>query len=173
MRSFFTFFAFYLIFPLMSAYGESTMIETPVFDIRQDLSGTIDAWGVVNGRDGKVNLHFTAVLIGRWDGNKGVLDETFTYNDGRIQKRTWHINVLDDNNFTATAADVVGTAKGTQQGNTVHMQYVLTIPWKDGTIDLSMDDWLYKTDDKTIVNHATMKKFGFKVGELVVAFKKR
>ena len=36
-----------------------------------------------------------------------------------------------------------------------------------------MDDWLYRMDDKTVLNRGELSKFGLKVGELVITFRKK
>ena len=46
------------------------------------------------------------------------------------------------------------------------------IPIKGKDIKISFDDWIFKQDDKIAINRATLKKFGFKVGELTVFFQK-
>lgn len=144
----------------------------PKIDVREYLNGDIEAWGVLFDWQGQQNTRFHVKMKGTWQGNSGTLQEYFTYDDGRTQERIWTINVSDDNNFTATAADVIGTAVGQQQGNAANMKYTLRVQRGDGSIDLSMDDWLYKVDDKTVVNRATMRKFGIKVGELMLVFRK-
>ena len=32
---------------------------------------------------------------------------------------------------------------------------------------------MYRMDDQTVLNHITMSKFGFKVGELIITFNKK
>ena len=51
-------------------------------------------------------------------------------------------------------------------------EYDLMIPIKGKDIKISFDDWIFKQDDKIAINRATLKKFGFKVGELTVFFQK-
>ena len=67
----------------------------------------------------------------------------------------------------------MGEAKGRVNGNAVNLNYVLNIPYKDSTMNLDMDDWMYLTEKNTIVNRTSMKKFGFKVGEIVLVMKKK
>ena len=43
---------------------------------------------------------------------------------------------------------------------------------KGKNIKISFDDWIFKQDEEIAINRATLKKFGFKVGELTVFFKK-
>lgn len=145
----------------------------PKMDIREYLNGESEAWGVLFDLNGKQDTHFHVTMKGTWKGNEGKLEEHFVFNDGRKDQRVWTIHVTDDNNFTATAHDVVGTAIGTQRGNAVNMQYVLRVPRDGSTIDLDMDDWMYRIDEKTVLNRTSMRKFGIKVGELMLVFKKK
>ena len=145
----------------------------PTLDLREFFKGDVDADGAFFNRSGLVEKQFHVVMKGTWHGNDGKLEEWFTYSDGTKSQRVWTIKFNDDNTFTGTAPDVIGEAKGQQAGNASHMKYVLRVPMKGGkTVDVSMDDWLYKLDDKVMINKVAMSKFGFKVGELVITFKK-
>jgi hypothetical protein len=145
----------------------------PAIDIRHYLNGDIEAWGVYMNRSGMVDQQFHAVMKGKWKGNDGTLEEHFTYSDGKKDDRIWSIHFDDDHHFTATAHDVIGQAKGAQFGNAVNLKYVLRVATHDTTYDLTMDDWLYLVDEHTILNRIQMRKFGFKVGELLITFRKK
>lgn len=146
----------------------------PTLDLRQYLNGELEAWGVLYDLSGKVDLQFTVTMTGTWKGNTGTLEEHFVYSDGRNDTRVWTIAFRDDHNFTATAADVIGKAVGTQDGNAVNMKYTLNAKRASGeTIVLSMDDWMYLIDEKSLINRTKMKKFGLTVGELVIGFRKK
>ncbi len=147
--------------------------RTPAIDIRHYLNGDVEAWGVIMNRSGMVTDQFHVTMKGKWNGNEGTLEEKFLYTDGRKDERVWTVHFTDDNHFTAKAHDVIGEAKGAQFGNAVNMNYILRVPVKDSTYDLSMDDWMYLMDEHTLINHTTMHKFGFKVGELFLTFKKK
>lgn len=147
--------------------------ETPKLDIREYFNGDLDAWGVVKDRSGKVVRHFHATVVGHWDGDSGTLDEKFSWSDGEQQARVWSLTMRDANNFVGTAHDVVGMAVGRQAGNAVQMQYVLRVPRGGGSIDISMDDWMYRTTENCMVNETIMRKFGFRVGSILIGFCKR
>ncbi|MEM7188437.1 MAG: DUF3833 domain-containing protein [Pseudomonadota bacterium] len=146
--------------------------EQPKLDLRTYLSGPLEASGIFFDRAGRADLRFVVDMTGTWEGNTGTLAETFRYSDGRSDERTWTITFSDDKNFTATAHDVVGQAVGGQTGNTAMMSYTLRIPRGDSTVDVSMEDWLYLQEDGTLINRTTMSKFGIRVGELFVTFRK-
>lgn len=156
--------------PGISQYGDAS----PQLDVREYFNGELDAWGVVKDRGGNVTRRFYATIKGSWQSNQGTLDETFHWSDGKQERRVWKLIVLDDNHFSGTAHDVVGTAFGQQRGNAVQMRYVLRVPTDAGSsIDVAMDDWMYRITDKELINETTMRKFGVRVGSILIGFRKR
>ena len=147
--------------------------KTPEFDIREYFNGPVEASGVFINRAGKMDSFFHVHMHGKWNGNEGTLEEKFVYDDGKTGERVWKLSMSDDHHFTGTAHDIIGISQGTQFGNAVNMQYVLRQPVGDTTYDLSMDDWLYRIDEHTVINRIVMTKLGIKVGELVLSFKKK
>ena len=146
--------------------------QKPKLVIEDFLSGNVKAWGILQNRSGNVIRQFSADLNGKWDGKKLILDEKFNWTDGEIQTRQWTINKLDEHNYTGTAKDVVGTAKGYSYGPAFKFEYVLLVPVKGKEMKITFDDWIFKQDENIAINRATMKKFGFKVAELTVMFVK-
>ncbi len=146
--------------------------QKPRLIIEDFLSGEIKAWGVLQNRSGKVIRQFSADLKGNWNGKQLILDEKFNWSDGEVQNRQWKIDKLDEHNYEGRASDVVGTAKGYSYGPAFKFEYVLLVPVKGKEMKITFDDWIFKQDDNIAINRATMKKFGFKVAELTVMFKK-
>ena len=146
--------------------------QKPRLVIEDFLSGNVKAWGILQNRSGKVIRQFSADLNGSWNGKQLILDEKFNWSDGEIQTRQWKINKIDEHNYEGTAGDVVGVAKGYSYGPAFKFEYVLLVPVKGKEIKITFDDWIFKQDNNVAINRATMKKFGFKVAELTVMFKK-
>tara|TARA_Y100000590_G_scaffold229579_1_gene258939 strand:- start:749 stop:1297 length:549 start_codon:yes stop_codon:yes gene_type:complete len=144
----------------------------PVLQIEKYFEGNVKAWGVLQDRSGKVTRQFTANMSGKFENNILTLNEEFFWKDGEKQKRIWKIEKIDDHNYIGTAPDVVGEAKGFSYGSAFKFEYDLMIPIKGKNIKINFDDWIFKQDDKVAINRATLKKFGFKVGELTVFFQK-
>jgi len=147
--------------------------QTPSVDVRDFFEGEITAWGVVQNRSGEVINRFRADMHGSWDGDSGVLDEEFFYSNGDTQTRQWQFVKQGENYYTGTASDVIGEATIDQAGNAINLNYTLRVPVGDRTYDLNFDDWMWLVEDETIINRATMKKFGFRVGELIVVIQKQ
>ena len=144
----------------------------PVLKIEKYFEGNVKAWGVLQDRSGKVTRQFKADMLGKFENNILTLEEDFFWKDGENQKRVWKIEKIDEHNYLGTASDVVGKAKGVSYGSAFKFEYSLMVPFKGKNIKISFDDWIFKQDDKTAINRATLSKFGFKVGELTVVFHK-
>ncbi len=145
----------------------------PQVDMREFFNGDVVGWGVLFDYQGRKTRHFTFTIKGTWDGNKGKMEEYFSFNDGEQSERIWMIDFSDDSTFKATAADVVGEAKGKQKGNAINLKYVLKVPYGKSTIDLDMDDWMYLVDENTLMNRTSMYKLGIRVGELMIYMSKK
>ena len=49
----------------------------------------------------------------------------------------------------------------------------VTVPVDGRVWNVAMDDWMWAVDETTVLNRTTMTKFGFRVGEVTLAFRKR
>ena len=145
----------------------------PVMDIREFFNGTIEASGIFIDYSGKADSYFHIAMKGSWQGEEGSLYEKFIYDDKHICDRTWSIRVTNDHDIVASAHDIVGEAVGKQYGNAVNLNYVMRVPSKDKTYNLSMDDWMFRVDEHKVINRIIMRKFGIKVGEIIVTFYKK
>lgn len=152
-----------------------TLPETDkVLKIEEYFVGKSRAYGIVFNRGGVPQRNFSVDLLGTWDEQKQTLtlEEDFVFDDGEESRRVWVIEKTGPNQYQGTAGDVIGVANGFSKGNAFHWDYVLEVPYKGRKIALNIDDWLYLSDDNVLLNRAEMRKFGFKVGEIVISFKK-
>lgn len=140
----------------------------PEFDLKEFFTGDLKGWGLIKNYNGKVTKRFTVDMTGTWENNKGVLYELFKYQDGSTQERTWYLNKEGNNINTGTASDVVGTAKGTQEGFAFNWTYDLLFESDEKQIQVHLKDWLYQVDENALISEATIKKFGINVGEVIV-----
>jgi hypothetical protein len=101
-----------------------------------------------------------------------VLDESFRWSDGKTEKRVWKIRKQGDR-YIGTAGDVVGEAQGEAAGNALQWRYTLRLPDDAGGFEMSMDDWMWMIDDKTLTNRTNMSKFGVTFAEITIFFRKR
>jgi len=146
--------------------------QLPSLHLFDYFAGKTRAWGMVQGRNGELKRQFTVDIDGRVEGDQLILTEDFVYSDGEVSRRVWRIQRIDDNSFRGEADDVVGEARGESNANGLRWQYVLRVPYGNGTIDLDFDDRMYLQPDGVLLNSATLRKFGFKVGQVTLVFRK-
>ena len=152
---------------------EAYASQNPVLDLRSYFNGKLTAYGLFTDRAGTVIKRFTVLMVCSWTGNEGVLDESFSYSDGTTQKRIWRLTQLPDGRYTGRADDVVGEATGQTRGNTFHWNYTLSLPVDGKVYEVQFDDWMYLMTNTVMLNKATMRKFGFRLGEVTLAFTKQ
>jgi len=146
--------------------------QEPKLNLKQFFNGKLKAYGMVMNWKGKVIRRFSVDMDASWDNNVGILDETFLYDDGEVQKRIWTLNKKNNGQYIGTANDVLGKAQGQTAGFALNWQYTLQIPIDGETWHIDFNDWMYQLDEKRIINQADMKKWGFKVGEVLLWIEK-
>ena len=144
----------------------------PRMDVREFFDGNLSAHGIVKNRSGEVIRYFNATIIASWDDDVGELDETFYFDDGEEQKRIWILQPDGSGNLSATANDVIGAGQMQVSGNSIFMNYKLRIAYDDDTLDLYIDDRMYRVSDRVVINESTMRKWGFEVGKIILVIEK-
>ena len=134
--------------------------------------GQLSAHGIVKDRGGQVIRYFNASIKAYWADGIGTLDESFVFDDGERQTRVWKLKPEADGSYVATAGDVIGEGKMKVAGNSLFLDYLLRIPYGDGTIDLRIDDRMYLVSDKVLLNESIMTKWGFRVGQITLVIEK-
>lgn len=145
--------------------------KTPKLELPTFFSGELVAHGMVQDRSDNVLRHFSASIRGEWQGNQGILDEQFIFDDGEEQHRCWRLTKEGDS-YTGTAGDVIGTAAGRTVGNALNWQYQLLVPVDGTEWTLNINDWMYLIDENNLLNRATMSKFGLEVGQITLSIRK-
>jgi hypothetical protein len=144
----------------------------PKLVLQEFFDGPLSANGIVKDRSGKVIRYFNASIDASWEGDVGTLDENFVFDDGEKQQRIWTIVKDDAGKYIGTANDVIGSSQLKVAGNSLFLNYVLRIPYEDGTLDLSIDDRMYLVSENVLINESVMTKWGFQVGEIVLVIEK-
>lgn len=168
---------FLLVLVLLSGCSsmnvENYRNTSPRLVIEDYFIGHTKAWGFFQGRNGQIEKQFSVDINGEMDGDNLVLTEDFLYNDGTRDSRVWTINKIDEHNYQGRAADVVGVATGKTYGNALNWTYTMDLPYKDSTIKVQFNDWMFLQTDGVMINKAKMTKFGIYLGEVTIMFQKR
>lgn len=146
--------------------------KEPRFVLENYFSGTTKAWGIFEDRFGNLRRQFVVDINGTWDGEKLVLDEHFVYSDGEKDRRVWTITKHDDNTYTGTAGDVIGTAQGKSYGNALSWSYDMNLKVGDGAWRVHFDDWMFLQPEGVLLNRANVTKWGFHIGTVTLAFRR-
>jgi hypothetical protein len=146
----------------------------PQFDLYSYFEGTTRGWGMVLNRQGAMTRQFTVDIVGSVnDEGNMILDEQFLWNDGKRERRVWTIRRAADDRYSGTASDVVGEADGVSSGNALLWKYTLSLDLDGSTWDIGFSDWMFLQPDGVLLNRAQMSKFGIRVGEVIISFKKQ
>lgn len=140
-----------------------------MFNLQTDLVGKTVGTGNFSAIDG-TSRDFTAYMDGTWDGKSLTLIEDFEYADGVKERKTWTFTQLPNGEYSGTREDVVGTARGYQDGSAFRLEYIMAIPNDDGTPGrkVSFKDVLVKQSDGVIRNDAIVGMWGFRVGQVTL-----
>lgn len=169
---------FFLIITLfLSACSNNMNIEKfensgPKLLLEDYFNGKTEAWGLFHDRFGNLKRSFKVDITGTLSNNELILDEKFLYDDGEKDSRIWKIKILGDNQYSGSADDVVGEAKGIAKGNALNWKYKLNLKVKDSTILVDFDDWMFLQDRNILINRAEVKKWGINVGVVTITFLK-
>lgn len=146
---------------------------TPALDPAEYFTGVTDAWGIFQKRNGEVTKRFHVEITGSQQQDTLTLDEHFRYHDGSTQQRVWRLVRNGDGRWRGTAADVKGEAQGETAGNALRWQYILLLPVDGTTYEMQFDDWMFLIDRCTMMNRASMRKFGVEFGQVTLTFRRR
>ena len=150
----------------------------PEMDFLSYFEGKVDGWGVMYDWRGRVTDKFHILMDGkitnRENGDAHLrLDETFSYSDGRTMERYWEVTKKADGTYEAFAPEVPNGVKAVELEDTISFRYTFNAPVGKRVIALKMDDRMWMIDEDTVMNKNVFKKFGIKVGELNILFRKR
>ena len=136
--------------------------------LEQALVGETTGDGAVTTLTGD-KTHFAVTSRGDWNGQVLTLVEDFRYDDGKQERKTWHLRRIADGHYRGTREDVIGEADVTQDGDTVRLDYNVTLDTALGKVDCRFRDLLYFETGDTIRNIATVSKLGLRMARVNIA----
>lgn len=150
----------------------TTQVVGGGLDLPSFLAGQSKAWGIFEDRFGTLRRRFVADLQGTWEDGIFVLREDFVFDDGERMHRTWRISPTKNGRFTADADDVIGTALGTTDGETIKLSYQFLLNTGSTDLQVRFHDRFYRVDQNNVMNRATLTKWGIKLGEMSIFFQR-
>ena len=144
----------------------SVSICSPIFE------GHTRAVGMFEDRTGRIKRRFTVELVGIPSGNTLTLDESFIFDDGEHQRRTWSLTRGDSQNFTGTCEDAASLAHGRFDSGRAYLASQLRLAVGSRMIAMTFDDVFYDTGEGTVLNRSTVSKWGIRLGQVLILFRK-
>ena len=93
-----------------------------------------------------------------------------SFQDGTKQERDWVLKATGSDRFEATANDMVGSAIGESVGNIFHWQWVLARSPGNPLTEVTMQQWMYRLDDGSVMIRTTVSKLGIILAEVTEHF---
>ena len=137
----------------------------PPLRIEEYFLGRTRGWGVFEDRFGTVRRSFTVDLEGRQEDETFVLDESFCYDDGQIEQRTWQIRAAGPDRDRGHAE-----ATGSAAGNTVSWRYRMALAIAGRRWKIAFDDRMILQPDGVLFNRAHMSWYGLWLGTISLFF---
>ncbi|MFC4347069.1 DUF3833 domain-containing protein [Kordiimonas lipolytica] len=146
--------------------------QEPPFVLEDYFTGKTKATGLFEDRFGNVRTQFTVDINGSFDGKTLTLDENFLYADGSTEFRRWEIDKVGPNAYVGRTEMAIGEAEGETAGNSFHWAYKFKLKVGDGYWNVKFDDWMFLQNDGTLLNKATVYRWGFKIGTVFLSFRR-
>lgn len=140
----------------------------PPLVLEQFFPGRTVGQGVFTNSWTGAQRRFDVAIDGTWDGRVLTLVEDFAYADGETDRKTWRLERTAPGTYTGRREDVVGRARAWTEGKAVRLEYAVSLGgW---TVDFS--DVLALEPDGSLVNKATVGKWGIRVGRVELALRR-
>lgn len=146
--------------------------DTAPFDLLSWLEGRSLAQGVFEDRRGRARRRFSIETNGTPDGNTLRLHERFVFDDGELQERTWVLTRGAGGSFTGRAGDSVSEAHGRFERGVAYLRSELLLKIGSRHIAMCFDDAFYEAGPGLVVNRSTMSKWGIRLGQILIQFRK-
>ena len=138
-----------------------TAAPLPEFRPEQFFAGATHGDGVLATR-GRADRAFqvTGTGHGEPDGTF-VLDQTLTYADRKVERRSFRMRRVAEHQYTATLTGASGRVSASIEGNSFHLRYTIGRP------SVTMEQWIYlQPDGRTALNRGTVRVLGVPIAHL-------
>ena len=154
------------------ATSQAPIIQKP-FIPEEFFVGDLRASGMFIDRFGTVQRRFAANVFCEAANDGFVLNEHFLFDDGKTETRIWQIKRTSEKSFVGTTDDVKDSAKGTLTNIGLLWRYDFYLELFGKKVLVNFNDKMIMQYADVVLNHATITKFGFKLGELFISFHRR
>jgi hypothetical protein len=137
------------------------------FELIRFFTGHSRSWGVFENSSGQPQRYFTCDSYGQRDNADDLtLTQHFRFSDGKTQLRHWQIHQVDSTHLEATANDIIGVARGVGFGNTVALEYTITLDQHNPLATVHIRQWIYQLEGDRVMTRLVITKLGLTVVEV-------
>lgn len=138
------------------------------FELIRFFTGHSRSWGVFENSSGQPQRYFTCNSYGQRDtAGDLTLTQHFLFSDGKAQQRVWQIHQVDSTHLKATANDIIGVARGVGFGNTVALEYTITLDRHNPMATVHIRQWIYQLEGMdSVMTRLVITKLGLTVVEV-------
>jgi len=141
-------------------------------DIKKFFNGDLEGFAIIQNEKGKISDTQIIKINGKWDDDKGVVQQNVIHSDGTKDGRTWLFTINRDGTFEAVGHDVARPARGRQIGNVLQMVYALSIPHNSVRRQVDFEDRIYMVDEKSAIMISKFRKGFGSYGKAIISLKK-
>lgn len=155
--------------------ASKSAFHRPRLKLEEFFDGSVNGFGFMHTRFGKLAQQFDISAEGQWDAEKQILalTETYQFDDGYRDELKWQISKLSDTRYRGVEPRLKGDAEGEQWAHHFRWRYVRDVPQKGGkSTRLTFDDCFYLQSPKLLMARASVARFGFEVGIISVSYVK-
>ena len=135
--------------------------------------GDLHASGMFIDRFGTVQRRFAADVSCEAANDGFVLNEDFTFDDGKTEKRIWQIKRTAEKQYVGLTDDVPEKATGRLTDIGLIWRYDFYLEMFGRRVLVKFDDKMIMQSSDVVLNHAVISKFGLKLGELFISFHRK
>ena len=142
------------------------------FELIRFFTGHSRSWGVFETSHGQPSRYFRCDSYGKRNpAGDLTLHQYFLFGDGKTQNRVWQIHQVDSSHWQARADDMVGVAQAVSFGNTVSLEYTITLDRQNPMATVHIRQWIYQPEESGILmTRLVITKLGitiFQVSEVI------
>jgi hypothetical protein len=142
------------------------------FGLIRFFTGHSRSWGIFETSHGQPRRYFTCDSYGkRTTADDLTLYQHFVFSDGKTQNRFWQIHQVDSSHWEARADDMVGVAQAVSFGNTLSLEYTITLDRRNPLATVHIRQWIYQPEESgSLMTRLVITKLGltiFQVSEVI------
>ena len=127
---------------------------------------------VSSSGQGGLTRRFKGKATGKWCDDVLVLDESFQYENGRCEQRTWRLKFESDGAFSSTCVDVVGAGTGRCTGHGYTHRYLFRLPIGRHGLVVRIDETYEPLEAARFLYNAKLSKWGIPLGTIQMQFER-